>query len=239
MSDILENFSTIKLESPVDVIIKRLKEMISSGILKPGDRLPAERILAEKFGIGRSYVRQAIMKLEFYGMLKTLPQSGTTVSGLSLKIIDSIFTDIINFNTQSFASLIEARYYLEINAAKLAAMRRTQQDLDSLAQILADFEEKTLKGQSAVDEDMLFHIKIASATKNAVFDSMILILIPDLIKNIVEKKICKEDRGQTSIAEHKKIFNSIKAGNADAAGKAMAEHLNEIFEISKQDSFGA
>jgi GntR family transcriptional regulator, transcriptional repressor for pyruvate dehydrogenase complex len=69
-----ENMETIKIDNPVDKIIKRPKDLISNGQIKPGDRLPAERILAESFGIGRSHIREAILKLEFYGLLKTNPQ---------------------------------------------------------------------------------------------------------------------------------------------------------------------
>ena len=72
----LDNFNKIKIESPVEIIIRQIRNLISSGQLKSGDRLPPERKLAEKLGVGRSHIRDAIRKLEFYGILKTLPQSG-------------------------------------------------------------------------------------------------------------------------------------------------------------------
>ena len=76
----LENFKEVQIEKPSDLIIKQLRHLITSGQLKPGDKLPSERQLSEKMGIGRTYVRDAIKKLEYYGVLKTLPQSGTVVS---------------------------------------------------------------------------------------------------------------------------------------------------------------
>ncbi len=225
-----ENIEAIRLENPVDKIIKQLRNLISSGQLKPGDRLPAERILAERFGVGRGYIREAIMKLEFYGLLKTSPQSGTYVSGFSLKIIDSIFTDIINFNKGDFASMIEARYYLEINAAALAAERRTDEDIQFMKDALAEYDAKAKNGSSVVQEDMLFHIKLASATKNSVIESMLLIIIPDLIKVIVENNICDTDRTKTSIPEHHSILDAIEASNPEAAEKAMKVHLQKIMD---------
>lgn len=224
-----DSIETIKIESPVDLIIKQLRFLISSGQLKPGDRLPAERVLAERFGVGRGYVREAILKLEFYGLLKTSPQSGTYVAGLGLKILDSIFTDIVNFNKEDFASLIEGRYYLEVNAARLAAERRTQPDLDKMSEALAEYDAIMMNGQSAVEEDMLFHIRIAGATKNTVIESMILILIPDLIKNIVEKNICHNDKDQR-IAEHHRLLDAITRQDVEEAGQAMADHLQEIMD---------
>lgn len=70
-SKIFDNIKNIKIENPVDNIIKQLKGLISKGQIKPLDRLPPERILAESFGVGRSHIREAILKLEFYGLVKT------------------------------------------------------------------------------------------------------------------------------------------------------------------------
>jgi len=230
LSKAFENIQTIRIDNPVDKIIKQLKNLISSGQLKPGDRLPAERILAERFGVGRGYIREAIMKLEFYGLLKTSPQSGTYVAGYSLKIIDSIFSDIINFNKGDFASMIETRYYLEINAAALAAQRRTEEDIRFMKDALADYDEKAKVGLPVVQEDMLFHIKLASATKNSVIESMLLIIIPDLIKVIIENDICNSKRTSGSMIEHHNILDAIEAGNAEAAMQAMKEHLQNIMD---------
>ncbi|HTN22189.1 MAG TPA: FadR/GntR family transcriptional regulator [Pelobium sp.] len=234
MKSLIETITAIQLESPVDKIIGQLKQLITSGQLKPGDRLPAERVLSEKFGVGRSYIREAILKLEFYGLLKTNPQSGTYVAGLSINVIDSIISDIINFNKDDFNALIEARYYLELTAIKLAAERRTSEDVDAIKVALFDYENKINSGASnAVEEDMLFHIKIAKASKNTVIESMILILIPDLIKNIVDNKVCGENRGRSAIPEHRAVLKAIEEKDVEAAEKAMAVHLNEIWEISK------
>ncbi len=234
MKSLIDTITAIQLESPVDKIIGQLKQLITSGQLKPGDRLPAERVLSERFGVGRSYIREAILKLEFYGLLRTNPQSGTYVSGLSINVIDNIISDIIKFNKDDFNALIEARYHLELNAVKLAAERRTEHDLEEIQKALEEYENKVNSGaNSAVEEDMIFHIKIARASKNSVIESMILILIPDLIKNIVENKICGENRGKTAIPEHRKILEAIKSQDLALAEQAMAAHLDEIWQISK------
>jgi GntR family transcriptional repressor for pyruvate dehydrogenase complex len=233
MKSFIETIKSIEVESPVDKIIGQLKHLITSGQLQPGDKLPAERLLAEKFGVGRSFVREAILKLEFYGLIRTTPQSGTYVSGLSIKVLDNIITDIIKFNKDDFNSLLEARYYLELDAVKLAAERRTEHDLIKLKEALMDYENKTNNNLDAVEEDMLFHMAIAKASKNSVIESMILILIPDLIKNIVENKICGENRSKLAIAEHRNILAAIECQDIDAAENAVAAHLNDMFQISK------
>ncbi len=77
---LIENFQDIALKKPVDIIIGQIQHLVTSGVLKPGDRLPSERALSEKFAVGRGYVREAIKKLEFYGTLRTLPQRATYVA---------------------------------------------------------------------------------------------------------------------------------------------------------------
>ncbi len=226
-----DNIEAIKIENPVDKIIKQLRNLISSGQLKPGDRLPSERLLAERFGVGRGYIREAILKLEFYGLLKTSPQSGTYVSGFSLKILDSIFTDIINFNKDNYVSLIEARYYMEEDAARLAAERRTDEDIAAMQEALAEYDAKINNGVMAIEEDMLFHLKLAAATKNSVIESMLIILIPDIIKikNIVDGDVCR-DKDYT-INQHHEILNAIIKKDAGAAGKAMKAHLTGMLQF--------
>ncbi len=233
MKSFIETIRSIEVETPVDKIIGQLKQLITSGQLKPGDRLPAERILAEKFGVGRSYVREAILKLEFYGLLRTNPQSGTYVAGMSIKVIDNLITDIIRFNKNDFNSLLEARYYLELDAVKLAAERRTPEDIQAMKDALTEYDHKIDNGEDAIEEDMIFHINIARATKNPFIESMILILIPDLIKNIGENKLCGENRGIQSKPEHHKILQAIIDQDIDAAENALAEHLNDMYQISK------
>ena len=231
--NVFDTIQAIHIESPVSKIIRQLKQLIVSGQLKPGQRLPSERLLADRFGVGRSYIREAILKLEFYGLLKTSPQSGTFVSGYNIKILDSVFSDIINFNKDDLAALIEARYHMEITAVQLAAVRRTDKDVKELKEALDDFDDKVSKGLEAVEDDMLFHIKVAGSSKNSVIESMILTTIPDVIKNIREHELCGKDSNKRAIVSHHKILDAIVKQDAKEAGKAMADHLAEMLKVSQ------
>ena len=160
--ELLNNFSQIVIEKPVDKIIKQIKELISSGQLKPGDRLPAERMLSERFGVGRTHVRDAIRKLEFYGIVKTLPQSGTVVAGMGIAALEGLITDVLKLEGTDFHSLVETRVLLETNAARFAAERRTDEDIVSISNALNNFEKAVDRGEAGVEEDLLFHLKILS-----------------------------------------------------------------------------
>ena len=231
--NVLNNFQEISIESPVDKIIRQIQELITSGQLKPGDKLPPERKLSEKLGIGRSNVRDAIKKLEFYGILKTLPQSGTIVAGLGIAALEGLITDVLRIENSDFASLVETRVLLETELAKLAALRRTDEDLKNIKMALDAYATKIKEGQQAVEEDLMFHLKIAEASKNSVLKSLMLIITPDIINNFIKLDVCKDDRSHNALDEHEIILKHITNQDPEKAAAAMRTHVKEVFEYSQ------
>ena len=229
----LENFSEIKVDSPVDKIIKQIRALITSGQLAPGDRLPAERKLAEKLGVSRTNVRDAIQKLEFYGILKTLPQSGTVVAGMGITALEGLITDVLKLEKSDFASLVETRVVLEVKAAELAAVRRTESDLFEIQKALNAYEEKIRSKQPAVEEDLLFHLKIAEASKNTVLKSLMLIITPDIVNDFIQYRVCDDNTEFKALHEHQLILEHIANQDGVAAAEAMRNHLQEVTEFSQ------
>lgn len=228
----LENLEKIVIEKPADKIINQIRYLISSGELKPGDKLPPERKLAESLGVGRGPVRDAIRKLEFYGILKTLPQSGTVVAGMGLMALEGLITDVLKIETNDFASLVETRVLLEVHAAQFAAERRTEEDLVALRKALNEYEQKIADGRPAVEEDLMFHLKIAEASKNTALKSFMMIIIPDIINNFIDLRVCEDDRFLKTVDEHEEILNYILKQEVQSAGDAMRAHLQEVLEFS-------
>ena len=143
MATLFENgsgkiFKEISLAKPSEKIIDQIRTMIREGQLKPGDKLPPERKLVEQFGVGRGHVRDALKKLEFYGILKTFPQNGTVVSGLGVRALEGLISNVLQIEDPDFHSLVETRLMLEIKAVSLAAERRTEEDLIQLSNALSD-----------------------------------------------------------------------------------------------------
>ena len=134
-------------------------------------------MLSERLGVSRTHLRDSIKKLEFYGILKTYPQSGTVVASLGLPALDGLITNMLSLNKNDFKSLVETRVILETNAAMLAATRRTDYDLVELENAFHAHQTKVLNNESTVEEDLLFHLKIAEASKNTVL-KLSLIHIP-------------------------------------------------------------
>jgi len=230
--DVLENFKAIEVESPVEKIIKQIRSLIVSGQLKTGDKLPSERKLSESFGIGRTYVRDAIKKLEFYGILKTHPQSGTVVSGADISAMEGLISDVIKLNENDFFHLVETRVVMETYACSQAAIRRSAKDIVDLEDALDEYKKKVDAKLPGVKEDFNFHLKIAEASQNMVIKSLMLILIPDILEIYRKLNVCGKGRFYKSYDEHQIILNSIIKKDAKQAEEAMRLHLQDVLEFS-------
>lgn len=231
--DVLKNFQEINIETPVDKIIRQIRALITSGQLNPGDKLPPERKLSEKLGVGRSNVRDAIKKLEFYGILKTLPQSGTVVAGIGITALEGLITDVLKVENSDFKSLVETRVLLETQAAKFAAERRTTEDIERLKASLEAYRLKILQKEAAIEEDLMFHLEIANASKNSVLKSLMLIITPDIIKNFIHLEICRDGRFYKSMEEHEQVLNHIISQDGEAAAEAIRVHLSDVLAYSQ------
>lgn len=232
--NVLNKLNKVDIQKPSDIILRQIRELISSGMLKPGDMLPSERELSERFGVGRSHVREAIKKLEFYGILKTKPQSGTFVASLGVKALEGIIKNVIDLEKDDFNSLLDTRSILEIHAARLTARKATDEEIDDLIKAQEEFRKEVENGKSGLDFDISMHLKIAEYSKNSVLRSLIALIIPDIIKFSKNLHTCKEGRYLVAKKEHEEIINAIKNRDADKAAQAMRNHLERTLEVTKK-----
>ncbi len=217
--------------SPTDKVISKVKELISSGVLKPGDRLPAERKLAMDLGFGRTQVREALHKLEFYGIIKTLPQSGSIINGLDINTLDGLISDVLNLQDYDFFSLVETRLVLEVNAIRLCAERRTEKDLIELKKAHDNFV-RNFDTPERVQLDFAFHRAIAEGSHNTVIKAMLLIVIPDILTIYQKDRVCAPNK--TVKQEHELMLEAIKTQNGELAAQLMTDHLKGIVNFAKQ-----
>jgi len=211
-------------------IIFKIRELINHKNLEPGDKLPSERMLSEKFEVSRSNIRDAIQKLEFYGLLKSIPQSGTFVADIGVVAMNGMIDDILNLEDPDFKNLVETRILLELKAAGLAAIRRTDENLQKIEAALNAFEKKVLNGEDAVQEDLLFHLAIASASGNSTLNTLMLHITPGIITNFKKYHVCDEGKALLGIKEHREIFEAIKNQNSVEARKKLKVHFNELYQ---------
>jgi len=231
---VLENFNRIEIKNPVDLIISQIRDLISTGAVKPGEKLPPERKLADHLGVSRSQVREAINKLQIYGIVKIIPQSGTVVTGIGIVALEGLISDILKIENSDFKALVDTRVLLEREAARLAAINRTTDDIVQLTNALNQYEQKLNETGVAVEEDLLFHIKIAEASKNSVLKSLMMIITPDIVKSFIKLKVCSDSNNKKTIAEHQKILDMIVGKDSNGAIEAMEKHLDDITDFSQK-----
>ena len=211
-------------------IISNIRDLINFKNLEPGDKLPSERMLSEKFGVSRSNIREAIQKLEFYGLLNSIPQSGTFVANIGVIAMNGMIEDILRLEDPDFKSLVETRILLELKTVRLAALRRTDEDLEKMKEALDAYTNKVLKGKDAVEEDLLFHLAIAKASGNSTMNTFMLIIIPEIITNFEKYHVCDKSLAQSGIKEHQAIYDAIKYQNPKAAKQKMKEHFSVLYQ---------
>src|SRR5450432_1551062 len=164
-SPMQRSVSSIELPKPTDLVMRQIRNQLSTGSLKAGDRLPSERELASHFGVGRGYVREALRRLEFYGVLETLPQRGTIVASLGVGALESLIGNVINLDRDDIAALTETRGILELHSAQLAAQRASKAEIAAIELALDIFRVEVEAGRPAVEEDLLFHLAIAKSAQ--------------------------------------------------------------------------
>ena len=211
-------------------IISQIRDLINLKNLEPGDKLPSERMLSEKFEVSRNTIREAIEKLEFYGLLKSVPQSGTFVANIGTIAMNGMIEDILRLENPDFKSLVETRILLELKTVRLAATRRTEEDLENLEEALIAYKEKALNGLDAVQEDLLFHLAIAKASGNSTMNTFMLIIIPEIITNFQKYHVCDAGLTKRGIDDHEAIFDAIKEQNPQLAKQKMKDHFKELYQ---------
>ncbi|MGB2759384.1 FadR/GntR family transcriptional regulator [Maribacter stanieri] len=211
-------------------IIVQLRDLMNNKNLEPGDKLPSERMLSDKFGVSRSSVREAIQKLEFYGILISKPQSGTFVADIGQVAMNGMVNDILRLEEPDFKSLVETRILLELKTVRLAARRRTENDLKQLKNALDAYRKKVENEEDAVQEDLLFHLAIAKASGNSTMNTFMLIITPEILTNFEKYHVCDKNMAFRGIQEHQDIFDAIKEQNPQLAKEKMKVHFKNLYQ---------
>ena len=208
-------------------IVEQIQQQILSGALKPGDQIPAERDLAERFGVSRTAVREAIKSLTEKGLIEVFVGRGTFVTNLSPDRVVESMTLLLRNEPHNVASLQEARELLEVPTARLAALRRSDTNVARLRAIEAEIEEEHTVSPRLIDGDTEFHVEVARATGNPV----LVLLSQTIVALLRTERLYREDFDASlpmAFADHREIVEAIADGNSDRAGRAMSDHLAHV-----------
>ena len=217
-------------------IISNIRDYINKKNLEPGDKLPSERMLSEKLEVSRSNVREAIQKLEFYGLLNSKPQSGTFVANIGIVALNGMVDDILALEDPDFKSLVETRILLELKTVRFAALRRTDEDLERIKNAIDAYETKVINGEDSVQEDLLFHLAIAKAGRNSTMETFMLQITPEIITNFEKHHVCDENQKYLAIDDHREIYEAIKKQDPQLAKQKMKDHFKVLYQYCYSDT---
>ena len=217
----------IKKTRVADEIADRIRQLILHGTFPPGQPLPAERALAERFGVSRGSVRDAFRTLETIGLLVTRHGQGTFPQELNVARLVAPLTSVLSYRQDLQDELSDVRRMFEPAVAHVAARRVTDQDLAELERILDAQRRKLKTGRSAIAEDTAFHEVLARATRNRVVIS-IMATLNDLLVESRKLTLKQKGRPGRSIVGHEAVVAALRRRDGDAAADAMRDHIDQI-----------
>lgn len=210
-------------------IVDQIRGLIAAGRIKPGDRLPPERELAELFKASRNSVRDAIRVLEQMGLIESRQGDGTYVRSVSVEELTEPLALLLLQSRTQMRELWEVRRVLEPALAEFAAARITDEELAELDAVLEQQRRKVEAGFIALEEDTAFHNGIAEAARNTVMLRALDTLV-DLLRQSRERSLQQHDRPAYSLAGHRRILAALRRRDPEGARAEMLRHLRDIEE---------
>ena len=221
-------FNKIHTKKVYMKIVEQVRDLIKEGRLKPGDKLPPEKILAEKFGTSRPSVREALSALEILGIIESRGGKGNFIKdNLTFPLYEQKFRELEE--EESPFELLEARKAVETEIVGLAAKKATSEEITAIQGSLNKMKKAMTNISEIMEFDREFHINIARAAHNSLLFTMMTYLA-DLLKeklwiNLKEKSWSIPGRPQKYLEEHTEILNAIKNKDSKGARKGMYDHL--------------
>ncbi|QJB57166.1 FadR/GntR family transcriptional regulator [Pseudodesulfovibrio sp. zrk46] len=211
-------------------IVLQIRAMIEQGELKPGDKLPPERRLAEMFSVSRNTVREAIKALAEKDVLESRQGAGTFVRDSDPEDFAANFAGAILRSQPQLKEIFEVRKLIEPEIAALAARNASPSDVTWLENVISEQEEAAKKGIFGGDLDQLFHEILAEASGNKIMRAMVGALHEELNESRAVGLQSKERQG-ASLAAHRAIVDAVREGRVMQAERAMREHIEEVESI--------
>jgi GntR family transcriptional repressor for pyruvate dehydrogenase complex len=229
LSSLKSDFEVVRKNKVYEEVAQQIERLILKK-LRPGDKLPSERELAEMLKVSRSSIRDAIRGLELRGLVEPRQGAGTIVRESAVEPLANPFASALKRRKEMVSELLDFRKMLEPPLAARAATHASADEISELEEILQRQEAKQSQGEPAVAEDAEFHYSVALASGNSVV-LKVLDIIMDLLRETRERSLQVEGRPQKSLAGHRRILAAIKRHDAEGAKSAMRRHIEDVEEI--------
>lgn len=225
--------------SPSSTVAFRLLDLLLDKSMRPGDRLPGERALAETLGVGRSAVREGISALEMLGVVETRVGSGTYMRSGTSELLPSTLSWSMLLDQERTAELSVVRSALERSAAELAAVHRTEEQAQELIALVERQEAASTDPDAYVEADIAFHREIAQMGGNGLLAEL-LSTTRSLLRVWFEHAVDRQSDIDEAIAEHRAIAQAVAEQDVAAVSLAMDAHMSTATaRILRQEAEGA
>lgn len=224
---VTDSFRPLSRTRLYEQIVAQLREYVSASGLKTGDKLPSERELAEKMGVSRASIKQAIVVLEVQGLVEIRHGGGTYLRQDSLSI-EPIATLVER--RRRLPDVLDAREAMETKLAELAALRRSDADMAEIEAALETMRAEIEDGALGENGDRLFHLAVTDAAHS----ELLAEFMRETAEQIAESRhesLQQPGRPHRSLAQHTRIAEAIRAQDATAAISAMRAHLETVREV--------
>ncbi len=221
--------------SPIDrtgiteLVVQRIKELLISGELKAGSRLPPERELAERLSISRPSLRTALKALSVMGIIRAKPGSGTYIADS----IPEVFTEPMHFmtliNKTSAEELFEARGIIEAGLAELAALRARPEDIEALREEIDGMRAAKDQPLTLIEHDVRFHQAMARAADNRLMSGVMETLTRMLYHKRMQT-VFSPRNVEIAISGHERILDAISERDARRAKEMLSVHLQDAMQ---------
>lgn len=213
-------YAPIETRNLNQIISERLLGLIRSGAIQPGERLPSEKELMRRFGVGRSSVREALHSLVALHMLEARPGKGYFLSESLANIPSNLLADLAT-REMDYLHLMEAREALEIAIVRLAVKRATPLDLKNMTAIYEEIHRAAAEGQDITQYTGKIHQAMAEASHNPVFVRLLEVLMPLWPMKMMRRTITAEEH----LRLHRRLIDGLQERNEEKIVKLMREHL--------------
>lgn len=226
-------YKVVRTSRLYEQIVQQIEASVLDGTLKPGDQLPAERELAQRLGVSRTAVREAVKALREKGLVEAYSGRGTFITDGTSNAARQSFDLMIKVGQQEGSPhLAELRLILEPGIAALAAMRAEEEHLAAMREAVAVMDRSQKDPAAYIEADLDFHLALAEAVANP----LILSLIDSIVGLLREQRIKifnVEGGPQRGQFHHKRILEAMERRDAEMARTAMRAHLEQVRQDSK------
>jgi GntR family transcriptional repressor for pyruvate dehydrogenase complex len=232
MSD-TDLFEPVGHESVVDAVIKQIETMIVEGILKEGRKLPSEREMADKMGVSRPKVREALQALQDRGLVNVRHGEGTFIATLTGRAMSPALLSLYARHKGAFYDYLAYRREQEAFASRMAAIHATRSDKERLLEIIDEMQEAWDNDDSdaSLEADLNLHAAVVDASQNTMLIHM-MASIYDLTRQGVfyNRHLLRtmDGTGEKLLEQHKDIADAIVNGDPDRAERIAREHLDFV-----------